>query len=164
MYQPNPKLIDFDEIRVISLPPPQTACVNLLLREKAISSDALARYGITKRDPIEVRFIKMSQDLLEGLDYVSKLTRGPEHISALMADGEQQGRAFVAQYVKETEPEKGDGRARRREPALGSPAARITPVVRSMLRNVGAQSGGRRGVTLCPRASRSLKVLSPTSG
>lgn len=92
--------------------------VNLFLRERALSAEVLARFGITKRDPIDVRFIRMSEELQDSLDYVSKLTRGPDHIAALMADGEQQGRAFMEQYVRPgegTETEGGDGRMR--EPA-----------------------------------------------
>jgi hypothetical protein len=95
--------------------------VNLLLREKALSYEVLEKYGIFKRDPIEVRFIQMSEELAESLDYVSKLSRAPEHIRGLMAVGEKQGRAFIEQYVGEGEKGagagEGDGKPRQQEEA-----------------------------------------------
>ena len=89
--------------------------VNILIRGGALSAEKLAEHGVTKTDPIEVRFIRMSEEVQDTLDYVSKLTRGPEHIQKLMADGEKQGRAFVEQYVAEAEP--GNGKVRARETA-----------------------------------------------
>jgi NTE family protein len=76
--------------------------VNTFLREKALSYEVLEKFGITKRDPIDVRFIRMSEELQESLDYVSKLTRGPDHIKRLMADGAQQAEAFIEKYVAES--------------------------------------------------------------
>jgi NTE family protein len=73
--------------------------VNLFLREGALRADVLEKFGITKHDPIDVRFIRMSDDLLGSLDYVSKLTRGPKHIETLMADGEKQGQKFIDEYL-----------------------------------------------------------------
>jgi len=68
---------------------------NLLLREKAVDFDVLARHGFTRREPITVRFIHMSPELQSTLDYVSKLSREPSHIHKLIDDGEQQGRKFL---------------------------------------------------------------------
>ncbi|HXE55866.1 MAG TPA: patatin-like phospholipase family protein, partial [Tepidisphaeraceae bacterium] len=73
--------------------------INLLLQAGALDPEVLGKADITKHDPFEVRFIRMSDEVQESLDYVNKLTRGPDHIRALMADVEQQGRAFVEQYV-----------------------------------------------------------------
>jgi NTE family protein len=47
--------------------------------------------------PITVRFIRMSQQLEQGLDYPSKLSRQPAHIDQLMRDGEAQAAAFLAE-------------------------------------------------------------------
>ena len=44
-----------------------------------------------------MRFIRMSQELQESLDYPSKLSRHPAHIDRLIADGEAQATAFLAQ-------------------------------------------------------------------
>jgi NTE family protein len=68
---------------------------NMLLREKLLDTEALARYGFTRHDPIEVRFIRMSDELQSQLDYVSKLSREPSHIHRLIEDGEKQGAAFL---------------------------------------------------------------------
>ncbi len=68
---------------------------NLLLREKAVSDEVLDRIGFTRRQPIAVRFVRMSPELQSTLDYVSKLSREPSHIHRLIEDGEQQGRAFL---------------------------------------------------------------------
>ncbi len=68
---------------------------NLLLREKAVSDEVLDRIGFTRRQPIAVRFVRMSPELQSTLDYVSKLSREPSHIHRMIEDGEQQGRAFL---------------------------------------------------------------------
>src|SRR5262249_6595454 len=68
---------------------------NLLLREKALQSDVLERFGFTRHEPIAVRSIKMSDELQSSLDYVSKLSREPAQIHRLIEDGEKQGRAFL---------------------------------------------------------------------
>ena len=49
---------------------------NLLLREKAVSDEVLDRIGFTRRQPIAVRFVRMSPELQSTLDYVSKLSTG----------------------------------------------------------------------------------------
>ena len=71
--------------------------INRLLEEKAISAEVLDRFGVSKRNPIEVHFISMSQDVQESLDYVSKLSRDPAHIERLIKDGEKQGLEFLRQ-------------------------------------------------------------------
>jgi len=47
--------------------------------------------------PYHIPFIEMSETLSGGLDYESKLDRSREHIEALLADGEQQAKVFLAQ-------------------------------------------------------------------
>jgi NTE family protein len=90
--------------------------INILLRGGALKHEVLEQYGVFKRDPIDVRFIKMSEELQDTLDYVSKLTRGPDHIGRLMADGEKQGRAFVEQFV--TAADAGDRQPKKRAETL----------------------------------------------
>jgi NTE family protein len=75
--------------------------VNMLLREGALTEAFRARFGLDATEAITVRFIRMSEDLLLSLDYPSKLSRQPNHIDALMADGEIQAKAFLADLLGE---------------------------------------------------------------
>jgi NTE family protein len=70
--------------------------VNLLLEEGALTDAFRERFGLNMTEPIAVRFIRMSQELQEDLDYPSKLSRQPAHIERLVADGEIQAREFLA--------------------------------------------------------------------
>jgi NTE family protein len=74
------------------------AMVNLLLRERALTDEFRGRFGLDVVEPVTVRFIRMSQALAAGLDYPSKLSRQPEHIARLIADGEVQAKAFLADF------------------------------------------------------------------
>ena len=51
--------------------------------------------GFTRREPVTVRFVRMSSELQSTLDYVSKLSREPSQIHRLIEDGEKQGRKFL---------------------------------------------------------------------
>src|SRR5580704_9275856 len=73
--------------------------VNFLLGEKAITDEFRTRFGLDATDAVKVRFIRMSSALEDGLDYPSKLSRQPDHIARLMADGEAQARLFVAEVT-----------------------------------------------------------------
>ncbi len=77
------------ELRVIEI-------VNALLQEGALTPAFRTRFGYDSTEGITVRFIRMSKELQEGLDYPSKLSRLPEHIERLIADGERQANAFLA--------------------------------------------------------------------
>jgi NTE family protein len=70
--------------------------VNLLLRENALSEGFRARLQLDLTDTIKVRFIRMSKELMDHMDYPSKLSRQPTHIERLIADGEAQASAFLA--------------------------------------------------------------------
>ena len=72
--------------------------VNMLLQERAVTPEFMARFGLDMKEPIKVRFIRMSQELPEGLDYPSKLSRQPAHIDRLIADGEAQAAEFLATF------------------------------------------------------------------
>ncbi len=71
--------------------------VNFLLSEKALTDEFRTRFGLDVTEAIKVRFIRMSSALEEKLDYPSKLSRQPDHIAKLMADGETQARLFLAE-------------------------------------------------------------------
>jgi NTE family protein len=71
--------------------------LNLLIENQGLTDAIRARIGLQASGTINVRFIRMSSELQVGLDYPSKLSRQPEHIRRLIADGESQARAFLAQ-------------------------------------------------------------------
>ena len=71
--------------------------VNFLLREGALSPQFRARFGLDNTETITVRFIRMSEALQKGLDYPTKLSRQPRLIERLLADGEAQANAFLAE-------------------------------------------------------------------
>ena len=71
--------------------------VNLLLQEGALTPGFRARFGLDTTERITVRFIRMSQELQETLDYPSKMSRLPAHIDRLIADGELQAAAFLSE-------------------------------------------------------------------
>jgi len=70
---------------------------NVLIQEGALTDRFRERFGIDAREPVAVRFIRMSEALQEGLDYPSKLSRQPSHIERLIADGEAQADVFLDQ-------------------------------------------------------------------
>jgi len=71
--------------------------INLLLQEGGMTDSFRARFGIDSTEPIKVRFIRMSADLQEALDYPSKLSRQPAHIERLLQDGVTQAGLFLKQ-------------------------------------------------------------------
>jgi NTE family protein len=72
------------------------AMVNLLLQEQALTPRFRSRFNVDLVEPIAVRFIRMSQELQRTLDYPSKLSRQPDHINRLIAEGESQAESFLA--------------------------------------------------------------------
>jgi NTE family protein len=85
--------------------------VNFLVREGALTEDFRARFGLDTTEPIKVRFIRMSAELQENLDYPSKLSRQPSHISRLIADGEAQAKAFLSDLEAPVQRNVGEARA-----------------------------------------------------
>ena len=71
--------------------------VNMLLKEGALTPGFRASFGLDTTERITVRFIRMSQELQETLDYPSKMSRLPAHIDRLIADGEARATAFLAE-------------------------------------------------------------------
>jgi NTE family protein len=78
---------------------------NTLIEEGALTDRFRARFGIDFTTPIAVHFIRMSQALQDSLDYPSKLSRQPDHIERLMADGRAQASAFLAKIGGGRPPE-----------------------------------------------------------
>ena len=74
--------------------------LNMLIEQGALNDKFRAHFGIDTIEPIKVRFIRMSRELQEGLDYPSKLSRQPEHIDRLIADGETQAATFLQQIFE----------------------------------------------------------------
>ena len=72
--------------------------VNLILHEYPEAPGLFARFGLDMRQPIKVRFLRMSSELAESLDYPSKLSRHPAHIGRLLVDGAAQATAFLAEF------------------------------------------------------------------
>ena len=83
--------------------------INELMLEDALRPEFLRRFDVEKpiriprcymddeMRPYHIPFIEISVPLHEKLDYESKLDRSPEHIRELIADGEKQARAFLAE-------------------------------------------------------------------
>ena len=83
----------------------QIQMVNMLMREGAVTQEFLARFGLDMTEAIKVRFIRMSPKLSESLDYPSKISRAPEHIARLIADGEAQAGTFLDELGQRAEPD-----------------------------------------------------------
>lgn len=71
--------------------------INMVLQEYPEAPGLFARFGLNMRQPVKVRFLRMSSQVAESLDYPSKLSRHPAHIGRLIADGAAQASAFLAE-------------------------------------------------------------------
>jgi NTE family protein len=76
------------ELQIIEL-------VNVLLQQGSLTDEVRAHFSFDVAEPITVRFLRMSQEEQERLDYPSKLSRQPRHIEKLLADGERQADVFL---------------------------------------------------------------------
>jgi NTE family protein len=85
------------ELQVVSM-------VNMLLAEGALTDSFRARFGFDTTRAITVRMIRMSPELVEDLDYPSKLSRQPAHIARLIADGEAQADRFLTTLLETDVP------------------------------------------------------------
>jgi NTE family protein len=70
--------------------------LNELVKEGALTDAFKTRFGIEELEGITVRFIRISEELQEHLDYPSKLSRQPRHIERLLDDGEKQTLDFLS--------------------------------------------------------------------
>jgi len=71
--------------------------LNTLLQRGAITDQFRDKLGMDADTPLTVRFISMSDTLRRSLDYPSKLSRQPQHISRLLEDGELRANAFISE-------------------------------------------------------------------
>jgi NTE family protein len=78
--------------------------LNTFLREHALSDEIRARFSLDITAPVAVRFIRMSDELLQNLDYPSKLSRQPDYIAGLIAHGEKQAKSFLAELGETERP------------------------------------------------------------
>jgi len=81
--------------------------LNLLLKNGAFTDQFRLRLGLDATEAVTVRFIRMSQELEQTLDYPSKLSRQPRHIERLLADGEVQANGFLDALPAELQSEIG---------------------------------------------------------
>lgn len=66
--------------------------VNKFLKKRAFTKEFVEQ---RKLKPVDIFIIEMSQELLDNLDYSSKLNRNAKYIRHLMEDGEKQGERFL---------------------------------------------------------------------
>lgn len=66
-----------------------------ILEKKGFSDDVLKQYGFNPENWIKIRFVHMSSEVQDSLDYPSKLSRNPDLIHKLMEDGERQGQKLL---------------------------------------------------------------------
>jgi NTE family protein len=78
--------------------------LNLLLKNGGLTAEFRVRMGLDATEEVGVRFIRMSQDLEQTLDYPSKLSRQPQLIARLMSDGEAQANLFLDTLPEDVQP------------------------------------------------------------
>jgi NTE family protein len=61
-----------------------------------LNLDVWKEFGYPTDSWVKLRLIQMSKQVLDSLDYASKLSRAPEHIHRLMEDGATQARKLLA--------------------------------------------------------------------
>ena len=91
------------------------------------------------------------QELQEGLDYPSKLSRQPAHIDRLIADGEAQADAFLGEARRAADRAEGRGRAGR-EPSSDRSAPRPTMNARRSASRMLLRAASRGRRSSCRRA------------
>jgi len=69
--------------------------VGRIFERKGFTEDFLNTIGYTNPEYVKFRVIHMSNEVQQGLDYPSKLSRAPALIHKLMDDGEKQAREFL---------------------------------------------------------------------
>ena len=72
------------------------AMLGRLHQHKGFSEHVLKEIGWTNPEWVKVRFIQMSDEVLSGLDYPSKLSRSSDLIHKLIEHGEKQAKEIIA--------------------------------------------------------------------
>jgi NTE family protein len=67
-----------------------------ILEKKGFVEKVFKEYGYSLDKWVKIRFVHMSSEVQDSLDYPSKLSRDPDLIQKLMEDGERQGQKFIA--------------------------------------------------------------------
>ncbi len=70
-----------------------------ILERKGFVEDVWKEYGYSLDNWVKIRFVHMSREVQDSLDYPSKLSRHPDLIHKLMEDGERQAREFLESLV-----------------------------------------------------------------
>jgi NTE family protein len=71
-----------------------------IFAHRGFTEELLKTLGYTNPDWVKVRFIQISEEVQDSLDYPSKLSRNLDLIHKLMGDGEKQAREFLASLSK----------------------------------------------------------------
>jgi hypothetical protein len=58
--------------------------------------DVCKELGFDTKNWVKFRIVQMSKQVMDSLDYASKLSRAPEHVHRLMEDGAEQARKLPA--------------------------------------------------------------------
>jgi hypothetical protein len=66
-----------------------------LLEKGALNEELQKKYK-----PVKIRWIAMSEEITDSLDYTSKLERDSEFIRSLMEEGEKQAGEFLNSNIK----------------------------------------------------------------
>jgi NTE family protein len=69
--------------------------INTLLDKGALNEELQKKYK-----PVKIRWIAMSEEMTDSLDYTSKLERDSEFIGRLMDEGEKQAEEFLNSNIK----------------------------------------------------------------
>jgi NTE family protein len=69
--------------------------INTLLNKGALNEELQKKYK-----PVKIRWIAMSEEMTDSLDYTSKLERDSEFIGRLMDEGEKQAEEFLNSTIK----------------------------------------------------------------
>lgn len=72
------------------------AAFERILERKGFVEEAWKEYGYSLDKWVKIRFVHMSREVADSLDYPSKLSREPHLIHKLMEDGERQGKKLLA--------------------------------------------------------------------
>lgn len=67
----------------------------LMVNNGGVKPEYLESMGFAHAHQLRIRFIKISEDIQRALDYSSKLSRSPQLIDGLIAEGKAQANAFI---------------------------------------------------------------------
>ena len=68
----------------------------IMVNNGGVKPEYLESMGFSHAQKLRIRFIKISEDIQRTLDYSSKLSRSPQLIDGLIAEGKAQAEQFMA--------------------------------------------------------------------